>query len=1513
MTRSIFSTAAAALVALASGSGFATPTASLTLSVNQFGSTSHAVKSNASISVIANYQVTNLGAGQSVHIELDFCAPGANPSSENGGSARSLTGCTDGYGYNEAVTILSPTLSAGTGSTGVTGNFVVDVSTVPGLTYNGEAWSVPGRIVLDNSGGSPLANDTLAMTIVAAPDLFLYKQAVGTHDNGDGTTNVTWDIQLENPDSYAGTEPATGTTTISDPAASGGTFVSGARVGQTAITSVIPLWQTINPNSNASVSSAAGEAIITIDNLVTSSDGDLPSAEFHLVFRYPTGTAAHLVSNTASLMGPSGQTASAFAQTYVGPDSAGVAGTIAKGHYCPNSPDNAQTRTANLPNLYSNADCFWSPEYPLSYALTLTAAFSDTGVATTMTKGDVIDALAPETELAVLSTVDSAWHAFTSTDSSCSSSSSAWTAASQGQSHFSGVHCVRFTQVGASSPYGYTSFAYTVKLSSSQASTLEGEPGAYLFATNTATLTGDFVSVNGVGGRTASTSVTSTFWNTVAPMDSLTSLFDSSLSYTAKAAVGAAFDLTASLPFTSHGPILDTSGFHGLSFSGTLPTEIDLTGSPTGSPAYLDDQGTPTHLDCTWSAQNRSTTPVTPAKYRCQVVNAAGNAAFTPSITPGAPNPFTTSFCTQPDACQSSVAAGIYAGQNAGTPPIWNELGVTIPVVIVSGVAGQYITVGFNAWSTEGNTYPSGLAYAGTSETKPAIAQTTIGIAGVPQLKVQTTATSNNVVVGQDAVFNINYSNTGAVTTSGTYVYDIFGYDATTGASLTGYQNLNCTSAAPLFDGVTHISGTPSSVIEYTTDSPSIGIANLTWGPTAPSVLTTVTGVRFLLNSEFSQTAGDYGPSDQHGQEQLRFIAPNTPNSRLCSMAAIKATGLNLAGSIDLTSAEQIVTGTCTVNCNPVAHTPPTATINADGSCGASVTLDATGSTEATHFAWFEGTTLIASSDAPVFTATAMLRGKGQHGITLVASDALGIAAQASTIVTVVDHTAPVITCQASPGNVTLGSSCGTSTPAITATAVDACEGLTQTVCDIYQPGQTSVICTATDSSGNGSSCSVAVAVTGGPTAPSLTGGALDGAYTTLQGTQPDGNFCDVTLNDYIYFTWNPGCTNVDSHVTGTVTYVDSSGVTRNLYVNQTDASGVDAHGAQWGFISFQPPNDPVTGHPIDYVGPLTFTLHGTNGGSSSLVVQTGFELCACSYAQDNGQALILFEDLWPSNGDFDFNDAAVMHDFSFQTDGNSHVLTMRAQFNLVALGADIANGLYLHLPGLSAADVASMQIYTSDSQTPRNISVVRGESELVLQIAANTRDLFNGKPGFVNTAFGPVNPLGPAQTATATAKAVTVIINFTNPLSSYDLHDGSKFLDTSAAPYDLFLGRVGNYSHQIHQPQYVGTTSMDASLFNHVDDNSGSGLHFINRNNIPFALNMPGMYWPQETLDIGLLYPELIPYSEGILGTNNQNLQWYNDSSVVVGNGVHLADPTALPNAGPLLIDDRSGCVNHD
>jgi LruC domain-containing protein len=1513
MTRSLFSMAAAALVALASASVLASPTASLTLSVNQFGNTAHAVKSNASVSVIANYQVTNIGPGQSVHIELDFCAPGANPSGQGGFTARHLTGCTDGYGYDNAVTILSPTLSAGSGSTGITGNFVVDVSTVPGLTYNGEAWSVPGRIILDNSGGAPLANDTLAMTIVAAPQLYLYKQASGTHDNGDGTTNVTWFIQLENPDTFAGTEPATGTTTISDPASSGGTFVSGQRVGKTTITNPIPLWQTINPNSNASVSSAGGEAIITIDNLV-SGDGSLPSADFALVFSYPTGTTAHLVSNTASLVGPSGQMYSATAQTYIGPNSSGVAGTISKVHFCPDSPGGGETRTANLPNLYDNADCFWSPEYPLSYELTLTSAFSDTGQPTRMTNGDVIDALAPQTELAVLQTIDPAWHAFTSTDGSCTSGSS-WTAASPGQRNFSGVHCVRFTQVGAGYAYGYAFFTYTVKLSSSQASTLEGEPGAYIFATNTATLTGDFVSVNGIGGSTSSASVTSTFWNTVAPMDSLTSPYDGQFG-TGSAAIGNAFDLTASLPFTSQGPILDTAGFHGLSFSGTLPTQLDLTGAPTGSP-YLDDQGQPTHLDCTWSAQDRSTTPVTPAKYRCQVVNAAGMPTFTPSISYGAPNPFTAassaSGCSPPYFCQS----GLYAGYNDGyynggtTPPIWNELVVTIPVVAVSGVAGQYFTVSFNTWSNEGNTYPSGLAYRGTSEAKPAIAQTVIGIAGLPQLKVQTTATSNNVVVGQDAVFNINYSNSGQVSTAGTYVYDIFGYDATTGASLTGYQNLNCTGAAPKFDGVTHVSGAPSSVVQYTTDDPSAGIASLTWSTTAPSNLTTVTGVRFLLNSEFSQTAGDYGPSDQHGQEQLRFIAPNDPGSRLCSMAAIKATGLNLAGSIDLTSAEQIITNTCVDNCNPVAHTPPTATATADASCSATVTLDATGSTEATHFAWYEGNTLIASSDAPVFTVTATLSGPGQHGITLVASDALGIAAQASTVVTLVDHTAPVITCQASPGNVSLAANCSTSTPAITATAVDACEGNKQTVCDIYQPGQTSVTCTTTDSAGNRSSCSVAVEVTGGPAAPSLTGGDLAGD-AELQPVQSDNNFCDAILNDYFYFTWNPGCTTVNPQVTGTVTYVDSTGAIKNLYVNQTYIQ-VDANGAQSGFISFQPPNDPVTGNAIDYVGPLTFTVHGSNGGSSSLVVQTGFEKCTCNYLQDNGQAMILFEDLWPSNGDFDFNDAAIVHDFSYQTDTNNNVTTMRAQFNLVALGADIANGLYLHLPGLTAADVASMQVYTSDSQTPRNISVVPGESELVLQIAANTRDLFNGKSGFINTAFGPIDASASAQIATDTAKAVTVIINFTNPLPAYDPGDGSRFLDTSAAPYDLFLARVGQYSHQIHQPRYAGTTTMDASLFNHMDDNSGGGLHFINGNNIPFALTMPGLYWPQERIDIGLLYPELIPYSEGIFGANNENYGWYYDRSVVPGNGVHLADPSLLPSAGPQLVDNRNGCQNQD
>ncbi len=59
----------------------------------------------------------------------------------------------------------------------------------------------------------------------------------------------------------------------------------------------------------------------------------------------------------------------------------------------------------------------------------------------------------------------------------------------------------------------------------------------------------------------------------------------------------------------------------------------------------------------------------------------------------------------------------------------------------------------------------------------------------------------------------------------------------------------------------------------------------------------------------------------------------------------------------------------------------------------------------------------------------------------------------------------------------------------------------------------------------------------------------------------------------------------------------------------------------------------------------------------------------------------VLFEDSRPQDGDLDFNDQFVAYSYQFLRDANGNVVTMKADFSVLAAGATYQNGLNLHLP----------------------------------------------------------------------------------------------------------------------------------------------------------------------------------------------------------------------------------------
>ena len=200
---------------------------------------------------------------------------------------------------------------------------------------------------------------------------------------------------------------------------------------------------------------------------------------------------------------------------------------------------------------------------------------------------------------------------------------------------------------------------------------------------------------------------------------------------------------------------------------------------------------------------------------------------------------------------------------------------------------------------------------------------------------------------------------------------------------------------------------------------------------------------------------------------------------------------------------------------------------------------------------------------------------------------------------------------------------------------------------------------------------------------------------------------------------------------------------------------------------------------------------------------------------------MLVFEDLWPQRGDFDFNDATVAYNYIIVLDPDGRVTSLDLTVNVLSLGSSLSNELMLHLPVPSGTALDVSREFENGDVEP--LAPAPDEGELVIPMTGDLRSLFaNVTPPITTTDTVPSVP----------SAALRVRVRFETP----------QAIDLAQAPFDLFLARVGDRGHQFHRPQYAGTDTMNTSLFGTGDDASTPARHFVNHQGIPFVLNVPAV-----------------------------------------------------------------------
>jgi LruC domain-containing protein len=226
-----------------------------------------------------------------------------------------------------------------------------------------------------------------------------------------------------------------------------------------------------------------------------------------------------------------------------------------------------------------------------------------------------------------------------------------------------------------------------------------------------------------------------------------------------------------------------------------------------------------------------------------------------------------------------------------------------------------------------------------------------------------------------------------------------------------------------------------------------------------------------------------------------------------------------------------------------------------------------------------------------------------------------------------------------------------------------------------------------------------------------------------------------------------------------------------------------------------------------------------------------------------SGYQTVAFEDLWPYQGDYDFNDVVLSNQVNFVRNANNELVEATFTMSLDAVGSGYSNGL------------AMVLLNGSKSVINQNIiASVSGDATLDPDVT-NGIIVFNDVFAAQSTYYQNNN-----QGPSATPDVFTFTITFNSNAGTQSLIP------------DTYIFRTADRGLEIHLPGYSGTAAANASYYNTGHDVNGT---YRTANGLPWAIEIisadKSFDHPNEKVDITQAYPtfETWAQSEGSQATD--------------------------------------------
>lgn len=242
----------------------------------------------------------------------------------------------------------------------------------------------------------------------------------------------------------------------------------------------------------------------------------------------------------------------------------------------------------------------------------------------------------------------------------------------------------------------------------------------------------------------------------------------------------------------------------------------------------------------------------------------------------------------------------------------------------------------------------------------------------------------------------------------------------------------------------------------------------------------------------------------------------------------------------------------------------------------------------------------------------------------------------------------------------------------------------------------------------------------------------------------------------------------------------------------------------------------------------------------------------------------LAFEDLWPTRGDYDFNDLVVSYRLNTITNAQGMLVESFGDFTLHAIGGSFRNGFGFNLPG---STIPVNQITCTGSAlheefiTLNSNGLEENQQFTTVIVFDNAYKLMPGQTGSTGVNVSPGAPY---------TEPVTLQIHLIFPSETYSLSQ------LGMGSFNPFMIINKNRGREVHLSDNPPTSLADPLLFGTQDDNSlpASNRYYRTSNNLPWAICIPGTFaWPYEKVDVLTAHLRMASWA---LSAGTEWTDWY-------------------------------------